>query len=170
MVFRRRSGNALRPVHRIKHVVDRQFGTPLNVASDTVLVDSQDAPTLANVEEVETGSTVNGIYLKIEVVNTGAASVLANAYIMIFKNPGNNLTFPNPNVVGSDDNKKYVIHQEMVMLQQVVNSNPRTVFNGVVVIPKGYRRMAINDRINVRAFAPGIATNWCLQAHYKEFR
>ncbi len=170
MVFRRRSGNALRPVHRIKHVVDRQFGTPLNVASDTVLVDSQDAPTLANVEEVETGSTVNGIYLKIEVVNTGAASVLANAYIMIFKNPGNNLTFPNPNVVGSDDNKKYVIHQEMVMLQQVVNSNPRTVFNGVVVIPKDYRRMAINDRINVRAFAPGIATNWCLQAHYKEFR
>ncbi len=168
MVFRRRSN--LRPVHRIKHVVDRQFGTPLNVASDTVLVDSVDAPVLAQTDEVETGSTVNGIYIRAEVVNTGSAGVLANAYFMVFKNPGNNLTFPNPNVVGADDNKKYVIHQEMVMLQQITNSNPRTVFNGVIVIPKGYRRMAINDRINIRVFSPGIATNWCIQAHYKEFR
>ncbi len=168
MVFRRRSN--LRPVHRIKHVVDNQFATALNVAVDTNLVDSVDAPLLANTEEVETGSTVNGIYLRIEAVNTGTAGVLANAYIMVFKNPGNNLTFPTPNLVGANDNKKFVIHQEMVMLQMVDNSNPRTLFNGVIVIPKGYRRMAINDRLTVRAFAPGVETNWCMQCHYKEFR
>ncbi len=170
MVSRRRSQSSIRPVHRIKHVVDSQFATPLNVAVDTILINSVDAPDLANTAFVETGSTVNGIYLHVEAVNTGVTGVLANAYIMIFKNPGGNLTFPNPNAVGSDDNKKYVIHQEMVMLQMVDNSNPRTLFNGVVVIPRGYRRFAINDQLNVRVFSPGVETNWCLQCHYKEFR
>ncbi len=170
MVFRKRFNSALRPVHRIKHVVDSQFATPLNVAVDTILVNSVDAPTLANTDQVETGSTVNGIFLSIEAVNTGVAGVLANAYIMVFKNPGGNLVFPNPNVVGANDNKKYVIHQEMVMFQMVDNSNPRTLFKGVIVIPKHLRRMAIADQVNVRAFAPGVETNWCLQAHYKEFR
>ncbi len=170
MALRRNRGNLLRPVHRIKHVVDSQFATPLNVPVDTVLIESVDAPVLANVREVETGSTVNGIYLRVEVVNTGVTGVLANAYMMVFKDPGGNLTFPNPNVVGSDDNKKYVIHQEMVMLQMVDNSNPRTLFNGVIVIPKGYRRMAINDLLSVRTFSPGVEINACIQCHYKEFR
>ncbi len=169
LVFRRR-GMGLRPVHRIKHVVDNQAATALGVNFNEVLVRSVDAPVLANTEEVETGSTINGIYLRVEVVNTGVTGVLANAYMMVFKNPGGNLTFPNPNVVGPDDNKKYVIHQEMVMLQMIDNSNPRTLFNGVIVIPRGYRRMAINDLIQVRIFSPGVELNICLQCHYKEFR
>ncbi len=171
MVFRRfNRGNALRPVNRIKHVIDAQFATPLATLVDTILVQSSDTPTLAVTNTCETGSKVNGIFLVIEAVNTGTAGVLANAYIMIFKNPGGNLAFPNANSVGNDDNKKYVIHQEMVMLQMVDNSNPRTLFKGVFVIPKHLRRNGPNDQIIVRVFAPGVETNWCLQAHYKEFR
>lgn len=169
MVFRRRSGNNIRPVHRIKHVIDSQFATALGVQVNVDLATSVDAPILANVQEVETGSTINGIYLKVEAVATSSAA-LANFYIMIVKNPGSNLTFPNANVVGSDDNKRYVIHQEMVMFQQVTNSNPRTVFNGVIVIPKGYRRMAINDQLILFVISPGISTFTCVQCHYKEFR
>ncbi len=168
MPFRRRT--SLRPVHRIKHVEDFQGATAAGTAINVVLVRSVDAPVLANTEEVETGSTVNGIYLRVEVVNTGVTGVLANAYMMVFKNPGGNLTFPNPNAVGGNDNKKYVIHQEMVMLQMIDNSNPRTLFNGVIVIPRGYRRMAINDLLQVRIFSPGVELNICVQAHYKEFR
>ncbi len=137
---------------------------------DEQVITTVDAPTLAATNSVETGSTINGIYLRVEVVNTGVTGVLANAYLMVMKNPGGNLTFPNPNVVGSDDNKKYVIHQEMVMLQMVDNSNPRTLFNGVIVIPRGYRRFAINDLLTVRVFSPGVELNVCIQCHYKEFR
>ncbi len=169
MAFRRR-GMALRPVHRIKHVVDRQGATALGVPQDTSLIISRDAPVLANTDEVETGSTVNGIYLRVEVVNTGVTGVLANAYMIIFKNPGGNLGTPPANLVGADDNKRFVIHQEMVMLQMIDNSNPRTLFNGVIVIPKGYRRFAINDQLLLRVFSPGIELNICLQCHYKEFR
>ncbi len=170
MVFRRRSGNALRPVNRIKHVIDSQFaqalGTPLNLS----VVQATDTPVIGSTTQVITGSKVNGIYLKVEVVNTGVAGVLANAYMIVFKNPGGNLTIPNGNLVGGDDNKRYVIHQEMVMLQMQDNSNPRTLFNGVIVIPRGYRRFGPNDILQVQIFSPGIELTGCLQCHYKEFR
>ncbi len=169
--FRRRSfGNSLRPVNRIKHVFDSQGATALGVDFDRKLIDTTDTPTLGISNSCETGSKVSSIYLKVEVVNTGVAGVLANAYMIIFKNPGANLTLPGANTVGTDDNKRYVIHQEMVMLQMVDNSNPRTLFNGVIRIPRGYQRNGPNDELVCRVFSPGVELNICIQCHYKEFR
>ncbi len=159
----------LRPINRIKHVVDQQAGASLGTAIDFIIIETSDTPDIANTNEVETGSTVNGIFMVVEVYATTAAA-LANCYLMVFKNPGNNLTFPNPNVVGGDDNKKYVIHQEMVMMEQSVNGNPRTLFKGVINIPRGYRRNGPSDRLTVRLFSPGVDFFACFQAHYKEFR
>ncbi len=170
MSFRqRRRGLGLRPVNRIKHVFDSQDGVVLNNVLTKPVIITVDAPTLSGAGQCETGSTVNGIYLKVEVYATTAAA-LANVYMYVNKNPGNGLTMPEPNVVGTDDNKKYVIHQEMIMLEQKVNGNPRTLFNGVIVIPRGYRRNGPNDRLEVRVFAPGVNINVCVQCHYKEFR
>ncbi len=171
MSFRNRSrrGNALRPVNRIKHVVVSQFAGTAGTEDNLSLITANDNPVIANVKEVETGSIINGIYLKVEAVAVTAAA-LANYYIAIFKNPGGNLNPPPPNAVGSDDNKKFVIHQEMVMFQQQANSNPRTVFNGVIVIPRGYRRFGPNDTLNLLTLAPGVNTFQCVQCHYKEFR
>ncbi len=166
----RRRGNSLRPVNRIKHVVDNQFAVALGVNSDTTIAFASDTPDLATAAEVETGCTINGFFASVEVVNTGVTGVLANAYMMIFKNPGGNLTFPNPNVVGTDDNKRYVIHQEMLMLQMVDNNNPRTLFKGVIALPRGMRRFAPNDTLICRVFSPGVELTGCLQFHYKEFR
>ncbi len=133
------------------------------------LIESVDAPVLANVSEVETGSKVNGIYLKVECYATSTAA-LANFYLAIFKDPGGNLTNPTINAVGADDNKRFVIHQEMVMLEKNTTGNPRTVFNGVVVIPRGYRRNGPNDQLKAILLAPGVTAEYCLQCHYKEFR
>ncbi len=162
-------GMAIRPVHRIKHVVDIQNAVIVGGTNSEVLISTVDAPVLANTAEVETGSKVNAIYLKFEAGATSSAA-LPNFYIAIVKNPGNNLTFPAANLVGADDNKRYVIHQEMVMFQKVSDSNPRTVFNGVIVIPKGYRRFGPNDTLIIRLTSPGVSVNYCIQCHYKEFR
>jgi len=170
VVFRRQNrGNALRPVHRIKHVIDAQLGIVLNVQNIQALITAKDAPILANRQEVETGSKVNGIYLNVEAYAT-TAGALSNVYMAVVKNPGNNLTFPNANVIGSNDNKRYVIHQEMKMLEQSVNGNPRTIFNGVIVIPRGYKRFGPADTLQILLFAPGVNINACFQCHYKEFR
>ncbi len=170
MPFRRQSrGMAMRPVNRIKHVIDVQTSAVLDTAVNVVLADTTDTPTLAATSSVETGSKINGIYLKVEAYARTDVN-LANMYMMVFKNPGNNLTFPNANVVGSDDNKRYVIHQEMVMMEQKVNGNPRTLFNGVIVIPRGYRRNGPDDQLAVQLFSPGVSWFGCVQCHYKEFR
>ncbi len=166
--FRSR-GLSLRPVHRIKHVVDIQFATAAAGQVNQVLIQSSDTPDLATSNEVETGSTVNGIYLKVEAYATSAGA-LANAYMVVYKNPSNNIAAITPNTVGINDDKRYVIHQEMVMFQKVTPSNPRTLFNGVIVIPRGYKRFGPGDQLVVRFLAPGVSVDWCLQCHYKEFR
>ncbi len=134
-----------------------------------MVVTTVDAPVLANTNEVESGCTINGIYIHAEAYAT-TAGALSNLYMMVFKNPGGNLTVPNANVVGASDNKKYSIHQEMIMMEKKINGNPRTLFNGVVVIPKGYRRFAINDTLIIQFFSPGVNYDVCVQSHYKEFR
>ncbi len=170
MVFRRRfQSNRLRPINRIKHVFDEQGGLVAGTKVDVILADATDTPTLAATNSVETGSTVNGIFLVIEVVATSSAA-LPNVYMALFKNPGNNLAFPNPNVIGASDNKKYVIHQKMVMLQEQTGSNPRTLFKGVIAIPRHMRRFGPDNTLRVSLFAPGNAMSYCVQCHYKEFR
>ncbi len=169
MPFRNRSQNRLRPINRIKHVVDVQAGITAGVSAENALIDTADNPVLANTSQVQTGATVNAIYLKVECYATTEAA-LANVYMSVFKNPGNNLTMPTPNTVGASDNKRYVIHQEMIMLEQSINGNPRTLFNGVIVLPRGYRRFGPDDRLTIELLAPGVNIFFCLQCHFKEFR
>ncbi len=141
----------------------------LNVQGFTNLAIAVDNPTQAVTNECAVGSTINGIYLNVEAYAT-TSGALANIYMMVVKNPGANLTFPGANVVGASDTKRFVIHQEMKMMEQSVNGNPRTVFNGVIVIPRHLRRMSPGDTITMFNFAPGVDTSVCLQCHYKEFR
>ncbi len=161
--------NALRPINRIKHVVDLQQALVAGTTVTNFLIRATDTPALANSADVQTGSKVNGIYLKVEAVATSSAA-LPNLYLIVFKNPGDNITTPAPNQVGLDDNKRFVIHQEMIMFQEQTGSNPRTVFNGVIAIPRGYRRFGPNDKLEIAYLAPGVSVNICHQAHYKEFR
>ncbi len=169
MVFRRRFGNSMRPVNRIKHVVDAQNSTTAGTEAVQTLIIAVDSPVLGNVSEVLTGSKVNAIYLKVEVTATSSAA-LPNVYMIVWKNPGGNLANITANTVGSNDNKRFVIHQEMVMMQKQTNSNPRTLFNGVIALPRGYRRQGPNDLLRLTLLSPGVNFDYCLQCHYKEFR
>ncbi len=143
-----------------------------NTKLNQSLVLAVDAPTLGNITQVETGSKVNGIYLKVEVASneTEVIGAIPNVYMMVFKNPGGNNTFPDANTVGTSDLKRYVIHQEMIMIENSKGGNPRVLFNGVIVIPKGMRRFAPNDELRVQVFSPVIDIAVCFQCHYKEFR
>ncbi len=169
--FRRQM--ALRPVQRIKHVVDSSATLAKNTVLPQTMVNTVDAPVLANVADIVTGSKVYGIYLNIQVASNEAhvAGAIPNVYLIVAKNPGGNLAFNNPNAIGSDDNKRYVIHQEMILIEnQGAGSNPKTLFNGVVKIPKGYSRFGPNDLLIIEVFCPQLDIAFCVQAHYKEFR
>ncbi len=169
MVFRRSFQSSIRPVHRIKHVVDKQQGLVGGTQVNDILISAVDAPVLANTTEVETGAKVNGIYLKVEAYAT-ASGALSNFYMFVMKAPSAGIAAPDAALVGPDDDKNFVIHQEMVMMQQVTFGNPRIVFNGVIVIPKGMRRFGPNQKLLLALKSQGVNANVCYQCHYKEFR
>ncbi len=163
---------SLHPIHRIKHVVDAEGATVAGTQSVVDIIDTVDAPVLASVNQVETGSKVNGFYLRVEILHASTAG-RSNAYLLIYKNVGNNIGAerPDPNAVGSNDMKRYVIHQEMIMLNgDASNGQPRTLFNGVIAIPKGMRRNGPDDKLQVVIFTPTVVSDWCLQCIYKEFK
>ena len=66
------------------------------------------------------------------------------------------MAIPAANAVGGDDNKRYVIHQEMVMVQKITPSNPRTLFKGVIAIPKG----RLNGKLITRCIWGDVTNKW----------
>ncbi len=162
---------SMRPINRIKHVVDFS-GTASAAANVTnTLISATDTPTLAVTNSVITGGKVNAIYLKVEVAsNETDAGAIPNIYMSIVKNPGGSIAVMTPNSIGDEDNKRFVIHQEMVMFNNLAGGNPRVLFNGVIVIPKGYRRFGPNDLLQITLQATAVNYAFCIQCHYKEFR
>ncbi len=167
-----RRGMALRPVHRIKHVVDSSGILAAGTQIEVNLITSVDAPVLANTAECETGSKVNGVYLKILGASNEAtvAGAIPNFYLAIWKDLGGVQTAPNPQTVGDDVNKRQVIHQEMSMIQNQISSNPTVLFDGVIKIPRGYIRNGPGDKLVAVIKCPAINISFCVQCHYKEFR
>ncbi len=171
MPYHRRMNMSIRPVQRIKHIIDQNGTLTAGTNLPIPLVAATDTPVLANTTEVITGAKVNGIYIHLEVAsNETDAGAVPNVYMYVWKNPGGNLTINASPFLGADDNKRFVIHQEMVMLNNLAGGNPRTLFNGVIVIPKGYRRMGPNDQLDIILRTNAVNITFCMQAHYKEFR
>ncbi len=166
-----------RPINSLKHIVDITtvvLGTTKNILD---LVSTVDAPTAGNTNQVPVGAVVKAIYLRAEgITTTTVTSGRPSLYIYVVKNPGNELVVPNPDEVGQKDVRKFVIHQEMIMMSANSADNfPRTIFKGVIRIPKKYQRFGQNDRLQLIAgWSQGVdaavAADFCLQCIYKDFR
>ncbi len=159
----------LRPVQSLKHIKDIQGGLVIGTVSQNTLVIAKDAPVLANASDVQTGSTVSSIFLNVQVYATSTAA-LANVYMAVYKSPGGNINTIDPQTVGVDDDKRYVIHQEMTMVEKNTTGIPRTLFKGVIRIPRGYKRFGYNDVLVIVLKSPGVTMDFCVQCIYKEFR
>ncbi len=165
----------LRPVQSLKHIVDVATSAVLAVVSVVPVIEVVASPALGTTTQVNEGSTINAIYLRVEVLATNVFAGVPRLYMAVFKNPGNNLSVPNSNGTGSSDNKRYVIHQEMVMTGgNETSAFPRTVFSGVIKILPRLKRFGYNDKLvvilqNGSGETTGI-NNACVQCIYKEFQ
>ncbi len=171
MSFRSRSRNYLRPVNTLKHIVDRQGGLVLDVIQEEIIIHGKDNPVhTTNAQEVTSGSHVKSFFLNIQVAASSTAA-LANVYMYIYGNPGGNLgNWPKGNVVGVSDRRKNVFHQEMIMTEKNTTAFPRTLFRGVIKIPRKFARIGLEDEIAIQLYAPGVNYDYCIQCIYKEIR
>jgi len=168
-----RRAMALRPVHRIKHVVDSAVTLAAATNLETVLVLGVDAPVKANTAEVETASTVHGIFLNIQIASNETEDVgaIPQVYMALYKNNAGNIDPAlNPASLGQSKNKKFVIHQDMVMIENSKGGNPKTLFKGVITIPRGYKRFGIDDELVLVTRSTALDIVQCVQCIYKEFR
>ncbi len=170
MVFSRRR-QSLRPINSRKHIKDEQGALVGGTPTVVVIATTVDSPVLTNPEEVRTGAKIMSLFLNIQVA-ASQTSALANVYMMIYKNPGGNIfsaQIPNANAVGVSDFKKMVFHQEMIMTEKNTTAIPRTLFKGVLKVPRHFQRFGYDDDLVVQLFSPGITFDYCLQAIYKDY-
>ncbi len=172
MVFRRQA--RLRPVNSFKHVIDQQAGIVGGAAPQIFnLVKAEDNPIGAtNPDQVNIGSHVSSFFLNIQVAASSTAA-LANIYFFVAGNPGGlipNASYPNGNVVGTSDLRKMIFHQEMQMTEKNTTAFTRTMFRGVIRVPRKFNRLGIRDKIIISFFSPGVNFDLCFQCIYKEYR
>ena len=174
MVFRSRA-LALRPVVSLKHIFDAATSAVGgDIVSTLVPIEAVREPNLLIPNTINQGSVVKSMYMRIEVLATGLFNGVPRVYMAVQKNPGNAHSTTNPNDVGVNDLKRFIIHQEMTMVGEVGDSPfPRTMFQGVIKLPRGYQRFGYNDRLTVQfSLDAGETTgvvNVCGQFIYKEF-
>jgi len=174
MVFKRRM-NRLRPIHSVKHIVDKQDAITGGTQNTTDLIVGKDAPVITNTADVEVGCHVYSIFINIQVIGLLAGGVLNNLYAIWYKNPGNNIgaaSIPNGNTTSASDFKRQIFHTEMIMSSSSSDDIPQTFFKGVLKIPKVFQTFRVNDKIVLNLFSPttGGTHNFYVQCIYKEFR
>ncbi len=172
-----RQGMGLRPVQSLKHVVETNGTVSAALISVTDVINTISNPVDTVTNACAVGSTVHAIYLRVEVVGTIAAGGVDNIYMGVYKNPANAIAAPNLDAVGTTEKRKFFIHQDMIMLAPFVTGGtqfPRTLFKGVLKIPRGYKRNGVDDKLQVllqhRTGEATQTTRFCIECIYKEFR
>ncbi len=170
----------LRPVNSLKHIVDASGVVSAGAKSTVDLSFAQEVKTTGQSNRVQVGCRVSSLFLSVELAGSNAYGGVARVYMGVAKNPGGNLIFPNLDSIGVSDNRKFYIHQEMLMVTRQATSGaggdwrfPRTIFHGVIRVPRQYQRQGMNDKIvlelqNANAEATG-SSDWCVQCIYKEY-
>ncbi len=164
-----RRGNSLNPVNSIKHVLDAGGG--LTSTSSNVPI----ATAVANVGttfvpgDIRVGATINGLFLTVNIIGATGQGVTGPVDWYIIKlHSGQAGVLPTPGNTGISTIRNQIIHEE----KGVPGSADGTphIFKGVVVIPRGMRRMREGDTINVvlKMTDPDAGT-FCVKSIYKSF-
>ncbi len=93
--------------------------------------------------------------------------------MIIYQNAGGNIQtaqIPNGNATGIADFKPEIFHTEMMMGEKNTTGIPRTLFKGVLRLPRKMHRIGATDIIELQLFSPGVTWDYCVQCIYKEYR
>lgn len=180
MSFRRnRRALQLRPVNSLKHVIDTSGVVIGGTVATTDVAIQTDNPVTTGTNQIHIGGHIKAIFLSVQVKGSVAYAGTPRVYFIVWKNPGNQIIQPVVDAVGVSTRRKFVIHQEMMMVDDVgpaaasASSFPRSMFKGVILLPKRYQRFGDADRLtftigNAAGESTG-QTDWCIQCIYKEF-
>ncbi len=108
-----------------------------------------DTPVTSSDSDVKRGCIIKAVYMIIDGCGLGGTGVLNNMNFYLFKNPGANLTAPNPISVGTSNEKKFVFREWHFMIMRNQDGNSPFHWEGWVRIPKRYQRMGTDDLLQL---------------------
>ncbi len=126
------------------------------------------APSNTIDDDCHRGGHIKAMWLSIDMCGLGTSGALVRGSCYLIKNVGANLTPPGAFVVGTSNEKRFVIRHWHAMLMRNQDGNNPYHWEGWVKIPKIYQRMATDD-IWQFVFATNTSTgHGTVQAIYKE--
>ncbi len=148
--------------------------TAAATGANTVVVIAQSVDSAVNTgaTEVERGCKIFRIWVELWVYSSAATTVGVTTGIdmYIIKNPGDNLTVPNPGSVGTSNEKKFVFKTFKGLIGARTEGTPPYTFRGWVKIPKIYQRMGADDKLQLVIRPTGLAALVCNNFIYKWFK
>ncbi len=139
-------GNSLRPINSVKNI-RQTVGGLSGTAVFVELARAVDSPVLAQSTQVQRGCIIKAVYLSFDVCGLGGTGVLNTADLYLAKNPGDNLTLPDPDATGISDNKKFIFKTWRIMIMRNQDGNVPVHFEGWLKIPKRYQRFGSDDTL-----------------------
>ncbi len=164
--FSRRRG-ILPMVHSIKNEVNTVNGLTAGANNTTVIAVAVDSPASATANNVRQGSSIKAIWFEFWYYGLTGANVNDILDMYMMKNPGANLTPPNPGTVGTSNEKKFVIREWKGLAgTKTTGGTPYSRSGGWIKIPRRYHRMGTDDTWLLVARSPTTG-NLCLKFIYK---
>ncbi len=137
--------------------------------SVSLLAKAVTAPSNTITTDCHRGGTIKAMWLSLDFCGLGASGSRVDAMVYLIKNPGDNLTEPGAFVVGSSNEKKFVIKQWSSMVMLNTDGNPPYHWEGWVKIPKRYQRMGTDDTWQLVSGLNTATGHLTVNAIYKEY-
>ncbi len=167
VVFRRRS---MAPINSIKHIIDSEGALAAGAQSIVDLaktVPSLSVPFVPN--EVELGAKINAFFLSVFLIGQTGAPVTGSLNWLIWKQrTGQSASSPTPGNTGISQVRNQIIHEEKGLSGS--GDGTAMAFKGVIVVPRGMRRMREGDLWKIALLDSTSETvSFCVKAIYKSF-
>ncbi len=167
---RRNRGLSLRPIDSMKNSTDA-IGSLSGTRTEIIIARAVDTPTSAVTVDVQRGSIIKAIYISLDVCGLGGTGVLNNFQGYLMKNPGTNLTPPDPGTIGSSNEKKFIIKEWGGMIMRNQDGNAPLHWEGWIKIPRRYHRMGTDDLWVIELICTsGVTGHLFVKTIYKWYR
>ncbi len=170
MPFHRRAPSV---IQSFKHIVDSEGSlSAAAVSTNGICFTVTTKNATLNPIEVTTGEKVNAIFISLFLIGaTGAGNTGSLNWYIAKKHFGQNTVsdFPDPGQTGVSPLRNQIIHEEKGLAGSL-DGTPMA-FKGVIVIPRGMRRMREDDEFFIKIKSTDATTDsqFCLKAIYKSF-
>ncbi len=139
----------MRPIiNSIKNVQDITASTGTTQA-DVLIAKAVNSPVATVKSDVSQGCVIKAVWCSFDVCGLAATGVLMRTFIYLIKNPGDNLTPPGADSVGSSNEKKFIFRQWQFMTMRNQDGNPPNHWEGWIPIPKRYQRFGTDDTLRL---------------------